>query len=304
MRLYHYILIFFFVLFLANPGFGQEDKQFNSDTIPSLDFDSEVVEETQVKKKKIKKKVYYGLKCRRGFTRKGVGTRETIENFYFLKHYKEPNPYAKKIYVFDVRKQQVVELSEIKKKDVKFYKVLHGPYKKTQGGEVVETGIFYIGTKHGRWEKYGTKKTDTYNGEEVTYCILLDKEKFYKGWPKESKITFYDGAQTKIKEVIPYEFGKMNGDYYFFKQNGEVMIEGKYMDGKKIGLWTEYDKDKNRKIRVTQYPASPYEEQFEPYVLTEWNEDGRMIIQKGQKMEPGQKPADPLKERYRRNKKK
>jgi antitoxin component YwqK of YwqJK toxin-antitoxin module len=305
MRFHYYIgFILFFVLLSGKSYCQVEDKKFDSDTVPTITFESDTVEEQPKKKKKPKKKVFYGMKCRRGFTRKGTGSKEVVENFFFLKHYKEPNPYAKRIFVFDVRKQQIVEVPEINKKDVQFYKILHGPYKKSMGGSVIEEGVFYVGTKHARWEKYAPKKTEKFIEEEISYNILIDKEKYYKGWPKESRITFYDGAQTKIKEVIPYEYGKIDGDYFYFKENGEVLIQGKYIDGKKAGIWVEYDTNKNKKIREIQYPASPYtEDQFESYVLTEWNENGQMIIQKGQKIEPGKKGADPIKERYKRNKK-
>lgn len=302
MRLSYYIAFTIFAFCISFQSFGQ--GEFESDTIPSLDFDTPGMEEVKPKKKKYKKKVFYGLKTRRGFTRKGVGQREVIENFFFLKHYKEPSPYAKKIYVFDISKQQIREISEINKKEVHNYRILHGPYKKMQGGEVIESGIFYVGTKHGRWEKYAPKRTDKYNDEEITYATLLDKEKFYKGFPKESKITFYDAGQTKMKEVIPYKFGKLNGDYFYFKENGDILIQGTYIEGKKAGLWVEFYKDKKQKLRETQYPANPYVEQFEPLVLSEWNEQGQLVISRGEKVEPGKKGADPLKERFRRNKKK
>lgn len=302
MKTFYYLFGILLLLSFSGTGYGQ-DNQFGSDTVPSLNFDAPL-EENAPKKKKVKKKVFYGLKCKRGFTRKGTGNKETVETFYFLKHYKDPNPYAKKIYLFDVTKQQIVELSEIDKKKLGNYRILHGPYKKIYGGEVVESGIFYVGTKHGRWEKYSSKKTDTYNEEEITYATLIDKEKYYKGWPKESKISFYDGTQTKVKEVFPYRFGKLNGDYYHFKENGELLKEGQFADGKKVGLWVEYFPDKNKKLREIQYPATPYVEQFEPYTLTEWNENGQMIVRKGEKVEPGKKGADPLKEKFKRNKKK
>jgi antitoxin component YwqK of YwqJK toxin-antitoxin module len=287
------------------PVFAQEEENNNilsGDTIPTFEFDQQEPEQPK-KKKKVKKKVFYGLKCKRGFTKKGQGEKEVIEIFYFLKAYKEPNPYVKQIFVYDVRKQQIVQLAEINKKDVQFYKILHGPYKKMQGGEVIEQGIFYIGTKHGRWEKYSPKKKDVFKGEEITYNTLLGKEKYYKGWPKEAKITFYDGAHTKIKEVIPVVNGRLHGDYYLFKENGELLVQGKYIDGKKAGIWTEYHKDKNQKMRETQYPASPYaKDQFEPYVLTEWDEKGQLKISKGQPVEPGKKGADPLKEKFKKKK--
>lgn len=304
MKHFYFISIFSLLLAISLPSHAQENNTLTGDTLPSMEFEQMEPEEPK-KKKKVKKKVFYGLKCKRGFTKKGQGKRMTIESFYFLKKYKDPNPYIKEIYVYDVRKQQVLKVTEIKKKEAPFYKILHGPYKKIVQGEVVEQGIFYIGTKHGRWEKFATKRTDEFNGEEISYSTLIDKEKYYRGWPKESKITFYDPASTKIKEVIPMEHGQLHGDYYLFKENGEILKQGKYIDGKKVGLWIEYHKDKNQKLRETKYPASPYaEEQFEPFVLTEWDEKGQLKISRGEVVEPGKKAADPLKERYKRNKKK
>lgn len=314
-------ILFFMVLWTCSlrvSGQGNVEKKVKSDTVPTLEFESKVEEEPK-KKKKVKKKVYYGLKCKRGFTRKGVGDREVVESFYFLKSYKEPNPYVKKIYVYDMRKQQIAEVTEIDKKDVQFYKILHGPYKKIQGGSVIEEGIFYIGTKHGRWERYAPSRKEVFlNSEskgqsededekvkktEIEYSILLDKEKYYRGWPKEAKITFYDGAHSKIKEVLPYEFEKLHGDYYYFKENGDILIQGKYIDGKKAGLWVEFYPNKKQKYRETQYPVSPYhEDQFEPYVLTEWDEKGNLTISKGKAVEPGEK-VDHLKDHFKRNKK-
>jgi len=320
MKLFYSILFLIFLSFISPKSFGQIDNnKVATDTIPTLEFAAQE-EVIPTKKKKVKKKVFYGLKCRRGFTAKGEGERMVIESFYFLKSYKEPNPYVKEIYVYDIRKQQIVKLTEINKKDVQFYKILHGPYKKTQNGSVLEEGIFYIGTKHGRWERYAPQRKEVFfNAEkssneeddddekvkktEIEYSILLDKDKFYRGWPKESRITFYDGAHTKIKEVFPYQFGKLNGDYYHFKENGDILAQGKYIDGKKAGIWVEWHATKKQKKKETKYPKSPYDEdQFEPIVLSEWDEHGQITMQNGQAVEPGKKGADPLKERFKRNK--
>ncbi|MBX9850197.1 MAG: hypothetical protein K2X86_00390 [Cytophagaceae bacterium] len=303
----YYIIIFLAGILSLQSAFGQDEKKVITDTMPTgfFEFDSGI--EAPKKKKKEKKKVFYGLKCKRGYTRKGTGSKMVIESFFFLKHYKEPNPYVKKVYVYDVRKQQIVELTSINKKEVHFYKILHGPYKKMMGGVIVEQGIFYIGTKHGRWEKYGPEKKEIVdNGkdpkQEIVSQVLIDKEKYYKGWPKESQITFYDGAHTQIKEVKPYEHGELNGDYYYFKESGEILIYGKYVDGKKVGVWVEYNKNNGKKLRETKYPATPYVEQFEPIILTEWDEKGNIIIKDGKPFEPGKKTTDPLKEKFKRKK--
>src|SRR5690606_37251141 len=118
------------------------------------------------------------------------------------------------------------------------------------------------------WERYGKNN------------ILIDKVKYYKGWPKESEITYFDNERTKVKEVKPLINKQLNGTYCLFNEKGWTLVQGKYIDGIKVGIWVEYFTDKNKRRKETQYPASPYkEEQFEPYVLTEWDEAGNLIVQ-------------------------
>ena len=73
---------------------------------------------------------------------------------------------------------------------------MHGPYKRMVGEQIIEEGIYYKGTKHGRWTEYDR------------HDILVDKRKYYKGWQKESKVKYYDDKQTKLKEVVPILYGK------------------------------------------------------------------------------------------------
>lgn len=286
-----------------DPGPDNTDQSFERDSIPELDLDKTMADEkVEPKKKKRKKKVFYGMKTRRAFTRKGMANRQEIEMFYYLKKHKDPDFYVQDIFVFDIEKQKVVEINKKEKMDPSIHKVLHGPYKRTIGGQIVEQGIYYVGTKHGRWEEFSREKTDEYNGEEVTYNILLDKTKYYKGWPREAKISYYDGAHTKVKEVYPYVNGKLHGNYYYFLENGQVFIRGKYMDGKKIGLWIEYFKDRERKRKEIKYPDTPYDE-AEPVVLSEWDEKNNLIIRNGEKVEPGDEvEMDPLKRRFLKQK--
>jgi len=241
-----------------------------------------VAAKNALKKKKVKKKVFYGLKTRRGFTKKGSGKKMVVEMFYTLKKWKDPNPYAKEIYVFDMRKQQVLKLDAIDPKKKMQYLLMHGPYKKMQGDKILEEGIFFVGTKHGRWELYDKD------------FILMDKTKYYKGWPKESKLSFYDGAQTKLKEVLPYEFGQRNGDYFLFKENEEILMQGQYKDDLKSGTWTEYYPNNKQKKKETHYPKDPLHDKTKPFVFREWDEKGNLVMENGKKIEVKQK-AQPKK---------
>jgi antitoxin component YwqK of YwqJK toxin-antitoxin module len=153
------------------------------------------------------------------------------------------------------------------------YLLMHGPYKKMQDGKILEEGIFFIGTKHARWELYDKDFT------------LLDKTKYYKGWPKESKLSFYDGAQTQLKEVLPYEFNLLNGDYYLFKENGELLVEGHYKDNLKAGTWVEYYPEVNKKKKETHYPKNPLHDETKAFVFREWDEKGNLVMENGKKVE-------------------
>lgn len=280
-----FILSLLFLLVLNN-SFSQDtnkeqvkeekpkEKQFYRDTIPTLDLSPDTVQETSKKKKKKKKKVFYGLKCKKGFTKKGRRKKQVIETFFYLKEFKLPDPYIKDLYVWELKTRKVIEIDEIKEEDKNKYKILHGPYKRTLGDEIVEQGIFYVGMKHGRWEKFGKN------------FVLIDKTKYYKGWQRDAEITYHDPEQKKIKEVKPYKYATLNGTYYLFHENGQILEHGKYKDGVKIGLWVEYFENRNKRRKETLHPRDPYiEDQFEPYVLNEWDNDGNPLIRNGKKFQ-------------------
>ena len=52
--------------------------------------------------------------------------------------------------------------------------MMHGPYKKRLGEQIIEEGMFYYGLKHDRWVRFN--RSD----------ILQDKEFFSLGWYNES----------------------------------------------------------------------------------------------------------------------
>ena len=281
MNKYPLLLLLCGFLFIRIPAFAQEkeneeDSLFRQEELNpitdaplTIDLDAEMEEEEEEdekdKKKKRKKNVFYDLKTKKGYTKAGFGNNITIEIFHYLKEYKEPDPYVRDIYWYDFKSKRVRISGTI---DKEYAGILHGPYKKIRNDKVVEEGIFYIGTKHGRWTSYG---------KMYDYYVLTDKNKYYKGWPKESKVSYYDREREKLKEVIPIEHDKKEGNYYYFHDNGLVGVQGEYKNDVKVGKWIEYYQFRRRKKREVQYRNDPYNENFTPYIIKEWNEDGELI---------------------------
>ncbi|MCF6353169.1 MAG: hypothetical protein L3J06_09180 [Cyclobacteriaceae bacterium] len=254
----------FFVPFLATAQVddGSNDEIFTISTPITIDLGKEE-EVYEKKKKKKKKKVYYGIKTKKGFARKGVGTKTTLELFNTLKTPQTPNAYVRDIYYYDFERKQI---RKTRKYDPRKGVLLHGPYKKKLGDITIEEGIFYVGTKHGRWVR--KDKND----------ILIDKEKYYKGWPKESLVRYYDKERRKIKEIIPVEYGVKEGNYFYFSSTGVIAIAGEFRYGNKVGKWSAfYTNRRGRKSREIQYRKDPFNDNFKPYILREWNTKGKQI---------------------------
>lgn len=255
-------------ILIAVPTFAQDGQSgggettLTIDTPITIDFEEEEEEAVAPKKKKRKKNVYYGVKTKKAFTKKGYGEKTVLELFHVLKVQEDPDPYVRDIYWLDFRRRQIRVGGEV---DKKYGAILHGPYQKKQGDQILEEGIFYKGTKHARWIKLS--KDD----------ILLDKEKYFKGWPKESLVKYYDRERTKIKEVIPIEYGEKEGNYFYFFENGLVAVKGEYRFDQKVGKWVENHYNTIMRKKVIQYREDPYNESFEPYVWREYNNRGKVI---------------------------
>lgn len=266
-----HILIFMFLPLLLKAQTPEKKEAFGTEgtftfetdkPYKLLELDEKTSEPIVTKKKKPKKKTFYGIKTRKGYTRKGSGNRITIELFYTLKKPELPTIFVRDIYWYDYVRREIRVTSTF---DPKRGVLLHGPYKKMQDAKVLEEGIFYKGTKHGRWMKY--------NRDD----ILDDKDKFYKGWPKESIVTYYDPVtHNKVKEMIPIEIDEREGFYFLFHDNGTIAVTGEYHWGQKVGDWVEnYPNGKRKKI--VAYPREPYDKEIKPFVRKEWDEKGREI---------------------------
>jgi antitoxin component YwqK of YwqJK toxin-antitoxin module len=248
---------------------GDADKDFSlireSPLTVDLEREKELAEDqNKDKKKKRKKKVFYGVKTRKGFTRRGVGDRVEVEIFYYLKESQAPDPYVPEVWWYERGKKTVRSTGFDPKRGV----MLHGPYKRLVGEQIVEEGIFYLGAKHGRWTEYDRNN------------VLLDKRKYYKGWPKESLVRYYDVDKKKLKEVIPIRFGEKEGTYMYFHENGTVGIRGKYEEDVKVGVWTEYYPFRRRRKKEIQYREDPWDEAFKAYISREWNRRGQLVYER------------------------
>ena len=259
------LIVSFFALAAGKAVAQEEDQRFTVDTPATLDFLKEEPEEAPKKKKKVKKKVYYGIKTKKGFTRKGFGDKVTYELFYYLKKAEKPSTFVRDVYWYDFTRREIRKTTMTSFDPAKGV-LLHGPYEKRQGQNIVQKGIFYKGTRHGRWITYNPRDS-----------VLTDKEKYFRGWPKESLVSYYDPqARKKMKEMTPIEFGEKEGYYFLFHENGQMAVQGEYKWDERIGDWTEYYSTGKRKKIVT-YPKEPFDKELRPYIKAEWNDKGKEI---------------------------
>lgn len=263
-------------LFIALVAFASACK--TSKPQSTVDIDSPLLyKDTANQAKSVKKDkgpkrgVYYGIKTRKAFTKVVKNKKRTYELFHVLAKPQDPQPYVQKIHWFHTKKRKIF-IGPIPEKEAQYAKIIHGPYQRIFDRKVIEEGIFYLGAKHGRWETYA-------NNEEA---ILNNKEKWYKGFPKESQITYYDAESRLIKEVIPVMNGSYHGDYYYFSEKGDVLATGQYDTGYRVGQWLEYHPNTKRKTikKKIQYPEGPWVPQFEGYVTQEFDERGVLTYDK------------------------
>jgi antitoxin component YwqK of YwqJK toxin-antitoxin module len=218
---------------------------------------------------KKKKTLFMGERIKKGYTKSGPkGRNQVIEIFYFLKTPKQPNQYAPTKWLYNPTKKRLEKTATLAEIDLTKYKILHGPYKKMQGGKVIETGFYYIGTRHLRWERFNKDN------------ILLTKVHYEQGFPRDANITYYDGGNTMVKEVVPYIDGKLEGEYMSFKNDGQPEWHGQFENGKKVGTWTKYWGFRSRRHYEYEYGESGYEPQTEPVLVKEYNRNGVLIYEK------------------------
>lgn len=248
-----------------------EMDSINEDA-PTVELNPGALEEQSLikKKKKKKKKIFWGIKTKRQYTRSMSKGNRVFELFFVLPEYESPNKYAPLKYYYDPKEKKIERKST---SNSKYGIPLHGSYVKIVEKDTVTTGFFYKGLLTGRWVWYGKDKT------------IKDKKYYYMGFPKESEISYYDSKQTKIKEVVPYQHGELNGIYQAFYESGRKKEVGSYKYGYKIGDWTEYydaldQRGRQRRKKLTQYrnKNNVYKKDYSgPKVKYEWDEKGKVL---------------------------
>ena len=235
-------------------------------TMPLLLFDdSKEKEEKKEKKKKARKNIWFGIKTRRGYAKRSIRGQEIYEYFNYTEESKRPDPYIRDVYWFDTQDRSIKTSGY---EEGKGY-LLHGPYERVINETVVESGMFFYGTKHKTWMLFDAQN------------ILQDKNHFTEGWPRESRISYYD--TKSIEEIVPVQYGLEEGNYFYFYDDKQVAVTGEYQYGEKVGLWTEYWDTGNTKAvrkREIQYQEEAYTKNFRPYIRAEWDKDGNLVYRK------------------------
>ncbi|MCS7018088.1 MAG: hypothetical protein RMJ87_03055 [Cytophagales bacterium] len=218
---------------------------------------------------KVEKGTFEGIKVWRMFIRHASGF---VEKFHYVKDFQNPPANIDELYYYNkltgkitMRNPMEVGMSTFDKEN---FLLLHGPYIKTKGDQVYEQGSFYLGAKHGRWEKFDKN------------FVLQEKFYYHKGIARDAEFIYDkdERGREKLKEIVPLQHGLRHGTYIAYFPSGRVAMRGQYAEGCKIGKWTEYyDRDKNPRKRETIYPRRPHDDSSQPYVSREWDESGKLI---------------------------
>ncbi len=249
-------------------GKSESLSKLLGETIPDLGLKAKELKSRRSERRRRAKKgrlarvQYQGIPMQKVMVKYGSGDRARIEEFHVLKSHEAISPYAPYNRWYDLRKKQLSS-SVIKDKEKSL--PLHGPYKRYVRGDLIEEGFYYKGTKDGRWVTY-----------DANYD-LVDKSHWYRGFPAESRVAYYDSAHTKVKEVVPVQFGEVDGDYLSFYDEGQLMEKGRYEGGVKVGRWMEHYQYRRARKKETQYRKSRWDEDFEPFVLREWDDKNKLI---------------------------
>lgn len=246
---------------------GIVEDRFLPTTAPLLFFDtSEKKEKKKKDKKKKKKNIYFGEKTKKGKIKFALREQTQYQFFHYTNQKKTKDPYIRDIHWYDT-KDKVIRTKEF---DSSRGFLLHGPYQKVAGETILEQGNFYFGTKHGIWL--------TFDGKN----ILQDKLHYSEGWPKDSRVSYYNRQEQQIEMLTPIEYELKEGNFYHFYEDGKIAVTGEFHYGEKVGLWTEYWNDKSKVIRKReiQYQEEPFSKSFKPYIRAEWDKEGNLVYRK------------------------
>ncbi len=221
--------------------------------------------------KKESKNDFFGMSTKKGVVRSKRGRKIMADKFRYIKYDRKPPALIEEKMFFDTKKKRVVGSEKDFLKDSK---LLHGNFVRTVNGFVVEQGQYYLGVKHGVWERFN-----------ATDSSLRDKRTYYQGFLEDSEVTYFDSKQSRFKEIIPVHNGIKDGEYFRFHPSGRLAEKGMYKEDARVGVWAEYrDTELYRRHRETQYAKDPFDENYQPTIIREWDEKGKLTTNsKGKK---------------------
>lgn len=246
---------------------GVVSERLQPTTLPLLLFDdNEKKEKKKKSKKKKKKNIFYGVKTKKGRIKSTFRNQVQYVFFFYTNEQRKSDPYIRDIYWYDV-KDKVIRTKDF---DASRGYLLHGPYEKVIDDKLIEEGHYYFGKRHGTWLSFNDKH------------VLQDKLHFSEGWPKDSRVTYYNRAENKIEKLTPIEYELKEGNFFHFYEDGQIAVTGEYRYGEKVGLWTEYWDSKTKVVRKReiQYQEVPFSKDFRPYIRAEWDKEGNLIYRK------------------------
>jgi len=245
------------------PEFMALNKVEKDEDAPDINYEKEITDTLADVELKKKKNVYYGERTRKEFANPN---NSTYELFNVLREPVQVDQYVREIYHYDRQAARVVK--SIGRGQV-LEDVLHGPYSKEINEVIVEQGMFYKGMKHEIWFIQNRDST------------LADKIHYHMGWYRDSEISYYDEVtKQKVKEVIPIRYGKKEGAYFRFFENGKIAVTGKYFFDQKVGIWEEfYNRSLTAIKREIQFRPQFYMKDFEPFIRKEWSSRAEVLYE-------------------------
>lgn len=256
-----------------------EELSLENDTLPNMEYrlasdsakKAEFLAERKqkaAKKKRKHKKIYFGIKTRVLSVR-----REGGDNIIEIAQFIAPtfllnNPYQQDVYYYDrkagkIKHESYYTLSAKLKKGLEIY-LLHGRYERIKNGVTEWEGFYYKGLTHDLWKQYDKNN------------ILIEKLTYDMGFSRESRISYYDAGEKKIKEVLPVEHKLLHGNYYRFHENGAIAETGEYANNEKVGIWTEFYENRQKKKQTQYTPEYKWHTPEEAYMMMEWDKYGKV----------------------------
>ena len=124
--------------------------------------------------------------------------------------------------------------------------VQYGLWTYLKNESVIMEGAFENGKKHLHWKMYDTV--------QLNPQTLMHDVQFFEGVKTGNEIIYFhyeNGKKIVEQEIIPWQMGKLSGNYSKKNETGLVLEEGMYSDDIKIGKWNYRDAAANTAETVT-----------------------------------------------------